>query len=140
MWIARDIDGDLKAFNEKPKSVAGIFVAQQMDEFLFIDKKLYPEIKYSNSPVEIIMYFPKEQSNHITNLVAELNSQLGNQYFSVGFDGKFYTLNPTNLAVSKKKYNYISVDGKLSYSDMFNYISGILTGIRAAKEKCDYKS
>lgn len=81
------------------------------------------------------MYFPKEQSNPISNMVAELNSQLGGQYFTVSFDGKYYTLNPTNLAVSSKKFSYISIDGGLKYSDIFQYLNGILIGFRAALEK-----
>lgn len=80
------------------------------------------------------MYFPKEQSNPISNMVAELNSQLGGPYFTVGFNSRLYTLNPTNLAVRFKKFNYISIDGYLSYSDMFQYLSGILIGLRAAQE------
>lgn len=80
------------------------------------------------------MYFPKEQSNPISNMVAELNSQLGGSYFTIGFNGKFYTLNPTNLTVTSNKFNYVSIDGGLTYSDMFQYLSGILVGLRAAKE------
>lgn len=80
------------------------------------------------------MYFPKQQSNAITNMVAELNSFIGGTYFTVGFDGKLYTLNPTNLTVHTNKFNYISIDGGLTYSDMFQYLSGILIGLRLAKE------
>lgn len=80
------------------------------------------------------MYFPKEQSNPISNMVAELNAQLGGSYFTISFDGKLYTLNPTNLAVTQKKFNYVSIDGGLTYSDMFQYLSGILIGLRLAQE------
>lgn len=80
------------------------------------------------------MYFPKEQSNPISNMVAELNSRLDGAYFTVSFDGKLYTLNPTALAIESKKFNYVSIDGKLTYSDMFQYLSGMLIGLRAAKE------
>ena len=79
------------------------------------------------------MYFPKEQSNPISNMVAELNSQLSGPYFTISFDGKLYTLNPTNLTVTSNKFNYVSIDGGLTYSDMFQYLSGILVGLRAAK-------
>jgi hypothetical protein len=81
------------------------------------------------------MYFPKEQSNPITNLVAELNHQLGGLYFTVSFNNKLYTLNSTNLAIAQKKFNYISIDGGLTYSDMYHYLSGLLLGIRAVKDK-----
>lgn len=81
------------------------------------------------------MYFPKEQSNPISNMVAELNSRLGGMYYTVSFDGKHYTLNPTKLLVSLKKFNYVSIDGGLTYSDMFQYLSGILIGLRLADDK-----
>lgn len=68
-------------------------------------------------------------------MVAELNSQLGGLYFTVAIDGRTYTLNPTNLAVTTNKFNYISIDGGITYSDMFHYLNGILIGIRAAKAK-----
>lgn len=81
------------------------------------------------------MYFPKEQSNPISNMVAELNDKLGGSYFTVSFDGKLYTLNPTKLSVSLRKFNYVSIDGGLTYSDMFQYLSGILIGLRLAYDK-----
>lgn len=81
------------------------------------------------------MYFPKEQSNPITNMVAELNSRLGGlTYFTVSFDGKLYTLNPTNLTIASKKFRSVSVDGGLTYSDMFQYLNGILVGLKIAQE------
>lgn len=66
-------------------------------------------------------------------MVAELNYQLGGFYFTVSFDSKLYTLNPTNFAIAQKKFNYVSIDGGLTYADMYHYLSGILIGIRAAK-------
>lgn len=81
------------------------------------------------------MYFPKEQSNPITNMVAELNSRLGGlTYFTVSFDGKLYTLNSTNLTIASKKFRSVSVDGGLTYSDMFQYLNGILVGLKIAQE------
>ena len=80
------------------------------------------------------MYFPKEQSNPISNMVAELNSRLSGPYFTISFDGKLYTLNPTNLTITSNKFNYVSIDGGLTYSDMLQYLSGILVGLRAAQE------
>lgn len=81
------------------------------------------------------MYFPKEQSNPITNMVAELNSRLGGlTYFTVSFDGKLYTLNSTNLTIVSKKFRGVSVDGGLTYSDMFQYLNGILVGLKIAQE------
>lgn len=79
------------------------------------------------------VYFPKEQSNPITNMVAQLNSILGGQYFSILFDGRHYQLNPTKLALKEKKYQYVSAR-KLTYSDMFHYLSGIFIGLKVAEE------
>ena len=81
------------------------------------------------------MYFPKEQSNPISNMVAELNDKLGGSYFTVSFNGKLYTLNPTKLLVSLKKFNYVSINGGMTYSDIFQYLSGILIGLRLADDK-----
>ena len=81
------------------------------------------------------MYFPKEQSNPISNMVAELNDKLGGSYFTVSFNGKLYTLNPTKLLVSLKKFNYVSINGGMTYSDIFQYLSGILVGLRLADDK-----
>lgn len=81
------------------------------------------------------MYFPKEQSNPISNMVAELNDKLGGPYFTVSFNGKLYTLNPTKLLVSLKKFNYVSINGGMTYSDIFQYLNGILIGLRLADDK-----
>jgi hypothetical protein len=76
------------------------------------------------------MHFPKKQSTPLTNMLAELNKQLGGTYFTIGTNGKGYTLNPTNLEVSERKYNYVSIDGYITFSDMYNYLSGILIGLK----------
>lgn len=78
------------------------------------------------------MWFPKEQSNPISVMVTEINKRLGNQYFTVSFDGKFYYLNPTKLAVMENKYCDLRADG-LRYALMFQYIRGILMGLNASK-------
>lgn len=80
------------------------------------------------------MYFPKERSNPISNMVAELNSRLKGPYFTISFNSKLYTLNPTNLTIASKKFNYIATYGGLTYSDMYQYLSGILVGMRIATE------
>ena len=81
------------------------------------------------------MWFPKEQSNEIVNLIAEINRLLGGTYFTVAFhDGGFYTLNPTLRNVRSRKFNHIAFEGNKTYTDMHNYLSGIIHGVRAAKQ------
>lgn len=81
------------------------------------------------------MWFPKKKSNEIVNMVAELNRELGGLYFTTAYVEKgLYTLNPTVKCVSSRKFNFISFEGGKSYSDMYNYLSGILIGLKASKE------
>lgn len=81
------------------------------------------------------MWFPKQQSNEITNMIAKLNHELGGLYFTVAYtDNGLYTLNRTKICISKKKYNYVSFEGGKSFSEMYNYIQGILYGIRMLKD------
>lgn len=76
------------------------------------------------------MWFPKKQSSPLMNLLAEINSQLGGTYFTIGTNGKGYTLNPTSLTTSTNVFNYVSIDGYISFSDMYHYLSGILIGLK----------
>lgn len=86
------------------------------------------------------------QSWPIQNLVASLNSQLGGQYFTATYSAPdethalgWYELNPTELCIKTKKYLHIHTDGGLTFSDMYQYLSGILIGFEAAKEKFNIK-
>lgn len=77
------------------------------------------------------MWFPKEQSNLITQMIAELNARLGGVYFKVAFEeGGLYTLVPTKLCIATKKYRYIPFEGGITFGEMHNYLDGILKGIR----------
>lgn len=82
-------------------------------------------------------WYPKEQSNPITNLVSEINGCLGGVYFtSIMFSHAgvyLYSLNLTNFGVSQKKYGYMATDEPITYEAMLNYLTGILMGYRAAK-------
>lgn len=85
-------------------------------------------------------YYPMTQSWPIQNLVASLNSQLGGQYFTATYlppDAThalgWYTLNPTEQCLKDKRFLHIHTDGGLTFSDMYQYLSGILIGIEAAK-------
>lgn len=79
------------------------------------------------------MYFPKKQNNHILNLVAQLNSCLGATYFAVGYENQKYSLVPSKFVVSMEKFNFISIE-ELPYIQMVLYLSGLLSGIKAANE------
>ena len=85
-------------------------------------------------------YFPKEQSNPITNMVAELNHLLKGQYFTVVITESVnevkYNLNLTQFGLKSKKYLYIAThDGfGLNYKQMVSYMQGILVGFRAGVE------
>ena len=87
------------------------------------------------------MYFPKEQSNLITNMVAELNNLLGGTYFFVtrqtGGKETKYSLNLTTTAKNKKDYLCMVTPENFGYNykQMICYLSGILAGIRVVLKK-----
>ena len=80
--------------------------------------------------------FQQQQRNAITNLVAELNAILGEQHFKVLYEAHIrqYELALTDLGKSSKKYTYLATDGTLPHSEMFQYLNGVLMGIRLAKQ------
>ena len=84
-------------------------------------------------------WYPKKQSNPITNMVGELNGYLGGIYFTASIIPQagvcLYTLNLTNFGLSQRKYGYIATDEAITYEAMHNYLQGILVGYRAAKTK-----
>lgn len=84
-------------------------------------------------------WFPKEQSNPISNLVGELNGYLGGLYFTVAITPQagvcLYTLNLTNFGLAQRKYGYMAIDEPIAYEAMLNYLQGIILGYRAAKMK-----
>lgn len=86
-------------------------------------------------------YFPKEQSNPITNMVAELNYLLNGQYFTVKMENRsgktLYSLNLTQFGLKQKKYLYMATLEVMpfEYKQMYGYMQGILVGIRVNLEK-----
>ena len=83
-------------------------------------------------------WFPKEQSNPITNMVCQLNDLLGGVYFTVSLHANGvcrYSLNLTNYGVNQKKFGYIATDEPIQFGEMFAYLNGLLLGIKAAKRK-----
>ena len=80
--------------------------------------------------------FKQKQRNAITNLVAELNANLGEQNFIVLYEAyiRQYELALTDYGKASKKYSFLATDGTLPFSEMFQYLNGILMGYRLAKQ------
>ena len=51
MWIVRDKNGYLGLFNSKPELYVDFYY--NGEPFFYIDKTLFPEITFENSPVEV---------------------------------------------------------------------------------------
>ena len=52
MWIARDKDGLLYLHIEKPMRVRSFFI-NDSNRSIWIDKELFPEVTFGNSPQEV---------------------------------------------------------------------------------------
>jgi len=80
-------------------------------------------------------YYPQTQSNPITNMCAELNAIIGEQHFRVLYDAHIrqYKLSLTDLGKASKKYSYLETIS-MPFSEMFEYLNGILLGFRLAKQ------
>ena len=62
IWLARDKNGDLWAYLEKPIRGEEIFKANGVDMgFSYIKDNLFPEITWENSPVEFSKKAMEEQ-------------------------------------------------------------------------------
>ena len=67
MWIARDGDGMLNLFNKKPIKVLPFYdrsryawtVPRGYSNSIILDKKLYPEVTFENSPMEVELVLKK---------------------------------------------------------------------------------
>lgn len=56
LWIARDEDGYLKLFDEKPlkQNKEGIWISKRgFINYLILSPKLFPEVTFDNSPKEL---------------------------------------------------------------------------------------
>lgn len=80
--------------------------------------------------------YPQTQSNPITNMCAELNAIIGEQHFCVLYDAHIrqYELALTELGQASKKYHYLATIETMQFSEMFEYLNGILLGYRLAKQ------
>lgn len=57
VWVARDEDGELWLYNQKPVKACGMFHCGICGEMMPIDDQCYPEISYDNSPIKIRLLF-----------------------------------------------------------------------------------
>ena len=58
LWIARDFDGDLNLYVKKPllhyiDQIYYTIVSDMGDDYLNIDKDLFPEVTFENSPQQV---------------------------------------------------------------------------------------
>lgn len=54
LWIARNINGKLVLFEEKPYVVDGDWGTwRTYGNYMVIDKKMFPEVTFENSPREV---------------------------------------------------------------------------------------
>lgn len=54
MWIARDDNGQLWVYIEKPYNDGGIFMPKELGDCWKLPTEMYPEVTYENSPVELV--------------------------------------------------------------------------------------
>lgn len=66
MWIARESDGRLKIFDSKPERFASQFypegawvVPAGYVNFIWINKREFPEVTFENSPAEVDLVIKK---------------------------------------------------------------------------------
>ena len=80
--------------------------------------------------------YPQTQSSPITNMCAELNAIIGEQHFRVQYHAHIrqYELALTELGKASKKYSFMATEETMPYSEMFEYLNGILLGYRLAKQ------
>ena len=60
LWIARDKDGLLYLHIDKPMRVRSFFI-NESNRSIWIDKDLFPEVTFENSPVEVELKIKEEQ-------------------------------------------------------------------------------
>lgn len=54
LWIARDKDGELVLYTERPERIDDIFIAPTEDtHIIFLEEDRYPEVTWENSPQQV---------------------------------------------------------------------------------------
>lgn len=59
MWIARNRDGLLALFRHKPWKLRYDTFDRLRGEFIELDERLYPEVTFENSPMEVELVLKK---------------------------------------------------------------------------------
>lgn len=55
VWIARDEDGDLAIYENKPAQLEDGTWYSKVYTYTYINKKLFPEVTFENSPKQLIL-------------------------------------------------------------------------------------
>ena len=63
LWIARNKDGSLALFSYKPWKIRYDTFDKLRGDFIELDKKLYPEVTFDNSPIEVELVIKKQDEN-----------------------------------------------------------------------------
>lgn len=62
LWIARDMDGGLYLFENKPTKGSYRFTCGYVyDDYMQLDSDEFPEVTFENSPVEVELKIKEEQ-------------------------------------------------------------------------------
>lgn len=72
MWIARDEDGQLWLFTYKPRQAAASWHYDEGDDgygdMMELNPELYPNVKFSSCPLEVVLKPVVEESNILKTL------------------------------------------------------------------------
>ena len=83
LWIARDKDGELCLYTEKPEKSDDIFIAPTEDTYIiFLKEDRYPEVTFENSPqqAELIL---SEEYNRLKEFeeICKMESDYGDKHY-----------------------------------------------------------
>lgn len=62
-WVARDLDGELKLYNEQPIIMNGWFSPKRGFEALKLNEQLFTEVTFENSPQEVELKLINKKPN-----------------------------------------------------------------------------
>lgn len=81
MWIARDKDGELWLFENKPVKENDIWNNSGSDYMKILDTTLLPDLKWENEPMEIEL-LPKSRTNKTDITVTRENIIFNDSYWT----------------------------------------------------------
>ena len=65
LWIARDENGEIYLHTKKPSlfhKIEGMKLVWNSDDWFWLDKNLFPEVTFENSPMEVELKLIDEKS------------------------------------------------------------------------------